>query len=283
MKPCAPWRGLFRSIGLAGLLLAAAPDRPEHLAGSMPELALLSARRSPAAGSCERILAEKYPVRPSVELFLTRSMAILALAVALAAFFVSVYSLSREILARALFGVAGVAFLLVARYYWKLTPESLRSVEDQPWFGGAFIHHRSDLERTARVACVVTLCCLAAFCFGNEWPVRIAFWPLLIGSLVLFRIARNSASHGAGSEQDWMRVPAPIRVVLERSKTLLTVLFFVAALLKIWSLKSPEHGNTYRLAAIVAGGDVAFMFALEALFFRYGDLRSVPEHELRDA
>jgi hypothetical protein len=87
----------------------------------------------------------------------------------------------------------------------------------------------------------------------------------------------------AGSEQDWVRVPGPIRIVMQRSKALLVILFYVAAALEVWGLKSSEHGNFYRLAAIVAGGDVAFMFALEALFFRYGDLRSVPEHELRDA
>lgn len=80
-----------------------------------------------------------------------------------------------------------------------------------------------------------------------------------------------------------MRVPGPIRIVMQRSKALLVILFYVAAALEVWGLKSSEHGNFYRLAAIVAGGDVAFMFALEALFFRYGDLRSVPEHELRDA
>ena len=187
-------------------------------------------------------------MRPSVELFLTRSMAILALAVGLV-FFVSVYSLSRVTIASVGFALAGVAFLLIARYYWKLTPESPRSVEEPLWFGGAFIHHRNDLERTARMACVVTVGCVAAFCFGQEWPMRIALWPLVLGAVALRRIARNSASHGAGSEQDWMRVPAPIRIVLERSKILLTVLFFVAVLLRIWSLKSLEHSNAYRLAA----------------------------------
>jgi hypothetical protein len=211
-------------------------------------------------------------------------MAILALAVGLV-FFVSVYSLSRVAIASVGFAVAGVAFLLIARYYWKLTPESPPSREDPLWFGGAFIHHRNDLERTARVACIVTIGCVAAFCFGQEWPMRIALWPLVLGSVALHRIAQNSASHGAGNEQDWMRVPARIRIVLERSKTLLTVLFFVAVLLKVWSLKSPEHGNAYRWAAwIFSGGIIAFSFAVEALFFRCGELRAVPDvHELRDA
>lgn len=138
------------------------------------------------------------------------------------------------------------------------------------------IAHRRDLERAAQVGCVLTLVCLAAFCFGKDWPLRVGLWPLFLGAFVLFQIARNSADRSFASEQDWRRVPSPMRIVLQRSKTLLIGLFFVAVLLKIWSLKSAEHSEAYRLAAwIVVGGDIAFLFALEGLFFRYGELRSV--------
>lgn len=206
-------------------------------------------------------------------------MAILALVVGLAAIAVSFRAMAESVVAGLIFVAFGLACLLMAKYYWKQTAESLHPADDGPlWFSGALVAHRHGLGKAAQVGCVLTLVCLAAFCFGKDRPMRVAFWPLSLGSFVLFQIARNSASRSPASEQDWMRVPATIRIVLQWSKTLLLGLFLLAALLKVWSLKSGEHSEAYRLAAWIAvGTDIALLFALEGLFFRYGELRAVAE------
>jgi hypothetical protein len=58
----------------------------------------------------------------------------------------------------------------------------------------------------------------------------------------------------------------------------LIVLFFVWVALRVASLQSEEHGEVYRLVSWIAiGCDIALLFALEALFFRYGELRPVSD------
>ncbi|MGA3024217.1 MAG: hypothetical protein ABSF98_05555 [Bryobacteraceae bacterium] len=226
-------------------------------------------------------------VRPSTELFLTRTVAILGLVLGLAAITVSFRVMLESVIVGLILVGFGIACLLMARYCWKQTPESVHPVDDPLWLGGALIAHRRDLEKAAQAGCVLTLACLAAFCFGQERPMRAAFWPLLVGSFVLFQVARNSAGRRPANEQDWIRVPRTIRIVLQPLKTLLSVLFvlfLLAPLFKLLSLNPGGHSEAYRLAAwIVAGGDIAFLLALEGLFFRYGELRSVADtRERRD-
>ncbi len=209
-----------------------------------------------------------------------KGLAILVLAAGLASLGVSVYSygIAEEPMACAIFAASGGVFFLAAWYCWKQTPESLNPADPPLWFGGAFVAHRRDMERAAQACFAATVVCLTAFCFGNEQLLRMGFWPLAIASAGLNRVARNSASRALESQQDWLRVPGPLRMVMQRSRTVLTVLFFVWVTLRVASLHSVEHGEVYRLVSWIAiGCDMAFLFALEALFFRYGELQPVSD------
>ena len=207
-------------------------------------------------------------------------LAILALAVGLESLGVSVYSyqIAKEPAACAIFAGSGLVFFLAAWYCWKQTPESLNPADPPLWFGGAFVIHRRELERAAQACLAVTVVCLAAFCFGNEQLLRMGVWPLIIASAILDRVARNSASRAPESQQDWLRVPGPLRMLMQGSKKALTVLFFVYVALRVASLQSEEHSGVYLLVSWIAiGCDIALLFALEALFFRYGELRPISD------
>jgi hypothetical protein len=106
-----------------------------------------------------------------------------------------------------------------------------------------------------------------------------AFWPLLIAVFVLWQIARNSASRNS-SAQDWLDVPEAIRTLMQRAKSVMMLLFGIPVVLKILGWNSTEHARAYRLSVWIGiGFDIAFLFALEALFFRYGEFRSASDRE----
>ena len=69
-----------------------------------------------------------------------------------------------------------------------------------------------------------------------------------------------------------------LRTVMRRARTVLLTVFCLAVLLKVWRLLPGGRADFFGWVEWpLAGRDLAFSFALEALFFRNGELRSTEE------
>ena len=138
------------------------------------------------------------------------------------------------------------------------------------------IAHRHQLKVVAELGLMLTLAYLAGICFGKEWPAREAWLPLGAGSIVLGYLARRIASSEI-NDQDWLRVPKSIRVILQLASRLLGPVVIALSLFTALSVLRSGLTSEVRLASrVVDSIIVALLYTLECLFFHFGELRTIP-------
>ena len=224
-------------------------------------------------------------LQPSTERLLGRLIGIPALIAGLAFFAIPVFVAFTEgwewnstgVAAILVFGGFGTGLLLMGRSFLKYKPDSVPPIKAASRFDEGLVAHRNQLRVIAEVGCLLTLAHLAAACFGKDWPAHGALLVLGLGCVILLLFARKIAGPVSAHDQDWLRVPKPIRIVLQRARTIWRALFALAVLLAIGNMISGSQSEAYHVSLRVIGsGDIALLFALEALFFRYGDLAPSP-------
>ena len=122
----------------------------------------------------------------------------------------------------------------------------------------------------------LSLIAFTAGCFGHELTKR-AWLPLLIGALIPNSFTKKVANPEIADNRDWMRVPGWIRHALTRIEALKAAWFLVIGLILAnqWLLHSALSGRrAYRVAMLLfLYAMSASMYALQALFFKHGELR----------
>lgn len=173
--------------------------------------------------------------------------------------------------------------MLGGRYYLRLDPDSPEEVAPTSPQTEFLIVHRRQLKVLAQIGLALSTIRLVSACFGIDWPGRWADWPLLLGLLALLYFGRKMATPEVHDNHDWMRVPGWIRSSLPRvfgtalwTLMLLIVLTQWSHFLVSWpALQSLPENQMYRLAIrILYLACMTTLYAVEALFFTYGELRS---------
>jgi hypothetical protein len=171
----------------------------------------------------------------------------------------------------------GFVLILVGCYYFRLDLDT-RDQEQPASSTHFFVGRRRQLKVLAQTGALLSLAYFGEACLGTDWPGRWFLWPLGIGAVVLQSIASKIANPICSSDLGWSRVPKWIRAVLEPTGKTATAALLVLGVLFCWSQWSGQSltgsGIYLRGSRIVTGGYVALMYALEALFFRYGEVRS---------
>jgi hypothetical protein len=178
--------------------------------------------------------------------------------------------------ANGFFIAAGLGLILAGVYYWRMDVDA--QVEAQPTssFTRFLVNHRHQLKVLSQTGAVLSFIAIVAECFGHD-PTKRAWLPLFIGAFILNSFAKKVANPELADNRDWMRVPGWIRQALPPMGKALGVAAMVVvgiSLLSEWSGYSLVDSSAYHLGErIFAYGLAASMYALQALFFEYGELR----------
>ena len=152
-------------------------------------------------------------------------------------------------------------------------------------FVGFLLCHVHQLELIAEVGFTVSLVMLLGAFFGKDWPKGAALWPMIVGASVLFFLGRRIADPANRHNRDWMTVPRWIRIAMQTASKVVDWAILVLLLLTIcdstvWHFVHiskfdgiANSGGYHRFSRGVISGSVAVFYALEALFFRYGELK----------
>ena len=188
----------------------------------------------------------------------------------------------------------GAVLILVGWYYFQLDLDKLDQAQPASSFTHFSVRHRVQLTVLAQAGAVMSLVHFGTVCFGTDWPGRWFLWPIGIGALILLSVARKIADPEATPNLGWSRVPALIRKVVEPTRKVGDAAMLVVLALILWNQWSGEHlahsAIYQRSLRIAASGYFALLYVLEALFFRYGELRlqreaassASPLHERRE-
>lgn len=171
----------------------------------------------------------------------------------------------------------GLVLILVGWYYLRLDLDTLDQAQPPSRFTSFSVVHRRELRVLAQTGAVLSLIHFGAACLGTDWPGRWFLWPLGIGAVVLQSIARKVADPTASENLGWARVPKRIRAVLEPTRmtgdaAMLVMLVLICG--NQW-FSQPFAGSEmyHRGLRVTASGYIVLLYVLEALFFRYGELR----------
>ena len=138
--------------------------------------------------------------------------------------------------------------------------------------------HRRQLKGLALTGLGLTLFYLVGVFLGTQaqWPL----WPLGMGALVLRSLGRKIANPETTGNRDWQNVPARLREIFPLAKKIVDVAFLLTVLLTYWnfwhSASAPKIPGSRFAFQVVLDVEVALLYALEALFFEYGELRTYP-------
>jgi hypothetical protein len=151
------------------------------------------------------------------------------------------------------------------------------------------VTHRREFHVAAVAGCMFTiLYAVDGFASGTApalWP----FVVLAVGSIALRACAQGAANKHVADHRDWMSVPRPLRMALRSASAVLMIAEFglalavlsaVFGLIPNWLGKSPAPPGGLHLSTpfqVIAFRSIATLYGLEALFFRYGELR--PPHD----
>ena len=171
--------------------------------------------------------------------------------------------------------VLGIGFLFAGRHFFQADP----SVEDltpaASDLSRFLVRRRRDLSMIAQIGFMLCLIRLVAACFGSDWPAPRTTWILLIGGFALDYCGSKAAKRAVPDNRDWMTVPAWIRRILEPARNAVSAVGVGAMLFLIYAQWHPAGGQVSAFVIRIAfDGLLTFMYALAALFFRYGELQS---------
>jgi hypothetical protein len=180
-----------------------------------------------------------------------------------------------------LFAVS-VGLIVAGLYYMRLEPEVQVPVSRASPSIRFLISHRRQLRLLAQIGLALTCLRLAAACVRSDWPGRWADWPLLLGAAGLLYCGRKMASTDVADNHDWQRVPGWIRNTLPRIHAVALWGILLLITLNQWSrllapwptlqslAESEGHRSIVRILYLIC---LTAIYAAEALFFTYGELR----------
>ena len=178
-------------------------------------------------------------------------------------------------LAAGVMAVLGIGFLFAGRHFFQVDPSVENPVLTASSLSRFLVRHRRELNMIAQIGFMLSVIRLVAACFGSDWPARQTTWFLLICGLVLDYCARKAANREVTDNHDWMTVPAWIRRILESAQTAVSAVGVGVMFLAIYTQWHPAGGQVPAfLIRIAFDALITFMYALAALFFRYGELQS---------
>ena len=171
----------------------------------------------------------------------------------------------------------GLGLILAGRYYWRTDPEAPVGPQPTSSFTHFLLNHRHQLKVFSQTGAALSFIAFIAGCFRYD-STKWTGLPLLIGALVLNSFAKRVANPDITDNRDWMRVPGWIRQTLpsiEKALKAAWTLVFGLILVNQWLLHSALSGRSaYRVAVLlVLYAFAASMYTLQALFFKYGELR----------
>lgn len=171
----------------------------------------------------------------------------------------------------------GLGLILAGRYYWRTDPEAPVGPQPTSSFTRFLVSHRYQLKVLSQTGATLSFVAFIAACFGRELTNR-AWLPLLIGALVLNSFAKKVVNPAIADNRDWMRVPGWTRKALtqiEKPLKAASIVLIGAILVNESLLHSLLSGSSaYRFTVLlVLYAMPATMYALQALFFQYGELR----------
>jgi len=167
--------------------------------------------------------------------------------------------------------------ILAGRYYWRIDVNAPVVAQPTSKFKLFLVNYRHQLKVAAQTGAALSVLGVIAALFGWDWPVRGTWLPLLLGAFILDSFAKKVANPDITDNRDWMRVPEWIRRTLPampKAFVVSQVCVVGISLLSMWTRYSLVDTGGYRLGVrIFAYGLTAFMYALQFLFFQYGELR----------
>jgi hypothetical protein len=176
-------------------------------------------------------------------------------------------------LAAGVMAVLGIGFLFAGRHFFQADPSVEDNTPPPSNFSRLLVRHRRELSSIAQIGLMLSVIRLIAACFGSAWP-PLTTWFLLICAFALDYCGRKAANPAVTDNRDWMTVPAWIRRILEWAQPAVSVLGLGVILLAIYAQWPPGGGHAPAFILRIAFDCLlAFMYALVALFFRYGELQ----------
>ncbi len=170
----------------------------------------------------------------------------------------------------------GFGLIFAGLYYFRTDPEAPLGPQSTSSFTHFLVNHRHQLKVLSQTGAALSFIAIVAECFGHD-PTKRAWLPLLLGAVILNVFARRVANPEVTDNRDWMRVPGWIRQALPAIEKALGAAAMVVvgiSLLRAWSRYSLVDTSAYHLGVrIFVYGLPASMYALQALFFEYGELR----------
>lgn len=171
----------------------------------------------------------------------------------------------------------GLGLILAGRCYWRIDVNAPVVAQPTSDFTRFLVSHRYQLKVLSQTGAALSFVAFIAACFGRELTNR-AWLPLLIGALVLNSFAKKAANPAIADNRDWMRVPGRTRKALtqiEKPLKAASIVLIVAILVNESLLHSLlSSSSAYRFTVLlVLYAMPATMYALQALFFEYGELR----------
>ena len=172
--------------------------------------------------------------------------------------------------------ILAIGFLLGGRSYLRYDPEAGEKEEPPSETTRFIIRHRAQLNVVAQVGLLLSLTRVATAFVHSDWPGRYSNVWLAVGVIVLLYWARKIANPNVSNNSDWRRVPEWVRRTLPPLWPLAWWATIILASGRIWfpGIFTPDDKIYVVLDRIAAGVLLSFLYATEALYFKYGELRS---------
>lgn len=168
--------------------------------------------------------------------------------------------------------IAGVILFHAVRWTVGLATPGV----DTSRFAAQIASRRRGLSITAATGCALTM---VTGCYRLLWSAGGAFIVgLAIGAVTLDALARKAAAPDVPDHRDWLLVPRPLRAIMMRGASIASIaelgIGILTAAVLIAGHSEPLHGRYLgTLESVTAAFLVATVYGLDALFFRYGELR----------
>ena|SRR5579872_1752388 len=170
------------------------------------------------------------------------------------------------------------ALLLGGRSYLRFDPEAEGRQQPASEATDFLITHRARLKVLAEIGLALSVIRIATAFVHSDWlGIYSNFW-LAAGVVVLFYWARKMANPSVAGNHDWQRVPEWIRRSLPRLWQVAVGASIVLLGIRQWFHTSitPDNRTYVVIERIVSGMCLSLFYTIEALYFKYGELR--PAH-----
>lgn len=174
------------------------------------------------------------------------------------------------------FLILASAFLLGGWSYLRYNPGAVEKEEPPSETTQFIIRHRAQLKVLAQIGLLLSLTRVATAFVYSDWLGRYSNVWLAVGVIVLFYWANKIANPNVSNNSDWQRVPEWIRRALPPLGPLVWWASIIMASGRVWfpGIFTPDNKIYVVIDRMAAGVLLSFMYGIEALYFKYGELRS---------